>query len=230
MMVEISIKKTVYWLYGFVFALNAFGFVEKVIEKLLGYNNTELVRLFDVSEEANVTTWFSSLLLSLSALLLFLITKIKSRDNDPFFRHWAFISAIFLYLSLDESAKIHEMTIKPIRDLLHATGLLYYSWVILAIPILIGLALIYRKFVFSLPVHTRNQFILAAIVFLAGAIGFEMLGGLFYHVEISGVHLLSFLVTLEELFENLGVVIFISALLTYIKLLPRWSIIPLKFR
>lgn len=229
MMIEISIKKIVYWLYGLVFALNIVGFAGRVIEKLLGYDDTELVRLFDVAKEANVTSWFSSLLLSVSALLLFLISKIKFQERDNFSWHWAFISGVFLYLSLDESAKIHETSIEPVREFVHASGLFYYSWVIIAIPVIIGLALIYRKFVFSLPIRTRNQFILAAIIFLAGALGFEMLGGLFHEVEISGVHLISFLVTLEELFENLGVVVFISALLVYIKSLPHWSVIPIKF-
>ncbi len=229
MMVEISIKKTVYWLYGLVFALNTVGFAGRVIEKLLGYDDTELVRLFDVAKEANVTSWFSSFLLSVSALLLFLITKIKFQERDTFSRHWAFIACVFLYLSLDESARIHEATIEPVREFVHASGLFYYSWVIIAIPVIMGLALIYRKFVFSLPIRTRNQFILAAIIFMAGAIGFEMLGGLFHDVKISGVQLLSFTVTLEELFENLGVVVFISALLAYIKSFPDWSVIPIKF-
>ncbi|MEJ2487491.1 MAG: hypothetical protein P8Y68_17345, partial [Anaerolineales bacterium] len=55
------------------------------------------------------------------------------------------------------------------------------------------------------------------------ALGFEMFGGLFFKTEISGIHVLSFLITFEELLENLGVVVFISALLTYIRMQSNWK-------
>lgn len=229
MEIKISTKKIVFWLYGLVFALNMVGFAGRVIEKLLGYNNTVLVRFFDVTEEANITSWFSSTLLLISALLLFLIARKKHLETDRFARHWSFMSVVFLYLSMDETARIHESTIKPLRDIFNATGIFYYTWIIIAIPLIIVLAVVYLKFFLALPPSTRNQFFMAVVIFLSGALGFEILGGLFYDVEMSGVHLLSFIVTIEELLENLGVVVFISALFTYIKMQPSWKTIPIEF-
>lgn len=66
-------------------------------------------------------------------------------------------------------------------------------------------------------------------VFLAGALGFEMLSGFNYNVGVSGMYISSILVTLEELLGNLGVVVFISALLTYIKLQPNLKNTHLEF-
>jgi len=56
-------------------------------------------------------------------------------------------------------------------------------------------------------------------------LGFEMLGGFLYDVEISGMYLSSVLITFAELLENLGVVVFISALLTYIQMQANWKTI-----
>lgn len=70
-------------------------------------------------------------------------------------------------------------------------------------------------FIISLPSNTRNNVILAGILFVIGAVGFEMLEGLFRHSEIASMYLSSFFITIEELLENLGVVVFISTLLAY---------------
>jgi len=223
MKLQIPSKKIMVWLLGLTIGLNLFGFAARIIEKLLGYNNTEFVRLFDVGEEANVTSWFSSILLLLSAILLYFISRLKYLDKDSVAMHWTFLSYLFIFLSIDETATIHEMLIKPLREMFHLTGIFYYAWMIIAIPAVLLLAILYKRFVFSLPKNIRNQFILAVIIFLSGALGFEMLGGLFFKTEISGIHVLSFLITFEELLENLGVVVFISALLNYVKLQPNWK-------
>lgn len=217
MKLTISPKKITYWLFVIVVALNLFGFMARGIERLLGYNNTEFVRLFDVSEEANITAWFSSLLLLISAALLSVIAMAKSASAKPYSRHWGFLSLIFLYLSLDEAAKIHEITIKPLRALFNASGLFYYAWVIIAIPFILLLGFVFMRFVFDLPSRTRTQFVLAGVIFLTGALGFEMLGGYFLDKLVGGLSINPILVTFEEFFENFGIVIFISALLTYMK-------------
>ena len=215
--------KVSYWLFGFTIFLNFIGLAARVIERLLGYNNTELVRLVDVSEEANITSWFSSSLLLFSAIILLLIARLKLVEKDTYARHWAFLSFIFFFLSLDETASLHELTIRPLRSLFSTTGIFYYAWVIVAIPIVLSIGFLYLRFVFSLPGNTRNNFILAGFLFIVGAVGFEMVEGLYRHSEIAGMYLSSIFVTIEELLENLGVVVFIVALLAYIKLQPNWN-------
>ncbi len=223
MKLQIPSKKITTWLFGLTVGLNLLGFAARIIEKLLGYNDTELVRLVDVGAEANITSWYSSFLLLMSAILLYFISRLKYLDKDPLSKHWAFLSYLFIYLSIDETATIHEMLIKPMREIFHSSGIFYYAWIIIAIPLILLLAILYIRFFYSLPKNIRNQFVLAAILFLVGALGFEMLGGLFLKTEISGIHVLSFLITFEELLENLGVVVFIMALLTFIKMQTNWK-------
>lgn len=59
-------------------------------------------------------------------------------------------------------------------------------------------------------------FILSGVIFVSGAIGFELLGG--WQDDMHGRNNLLFCVlyTCEELFEMFGVVIFIYTLLSYI--------------
>lgn len=210
---------------GLALALNLIGLAARALEKLLGYDNTVFVRFVDVSREANITSWFSSVLLLIGALLILLIARLKNLEKDTFARHWAFMAYVFFFLSLDEAARIHEATIEPLRTFLNTSGIFYYAWVIIAIPVLLILTIFYAKFVFSLPGKTRNQFIFAAVLFLSGALGLEMLGGFWFDVEVNGLYLSSILITFEELLENLGVVVFISALLTYIQLQSDWKTI-----
>lgn len=77
--------------------------------------------------------------------------------------------------------------------------------------------LVFRKFIFSLPFRTKALFILAGAIYVGGAIGMESIGG--YIADTPGLHPAAYAVaaTIEELLEMLGVIIFIYALLSYIK-------------
>ena len=79
---------------------------------------------------------------------------------------------------------------------------------------MIGLA--YLKFVWALPKRTRLHFIMAGVIFLTGALGIEMLGA--READIYGYYtvIYSFLYSLEEMLEMLGIVLFIYALLSYL--------------
>lgn len=217
MRIKISIRKLITWLAIITLVLNGIGFVGRAVEHFLGYKETtEFVRLFHPAEEANITSWFSSLLLLFSAILLAIIAREKKTYDDPYRRHWFFLSLIFFYISLDEAAAIHEISIKPLRSLFGADGIFYFSWVIIAIPILLLLALLYFRFVFALPRSTCYEFILAGSIYIMGALGMEMLGGYFIHKKVLGIDIYPFEITIEELLENIGIVIFIYSLTSYI--------------
>ena len=84
-------------------------------------------RLFDVNKEANIPTWFSSLLLVLNAFVLGIIAVRTKAQQGPYHTQWFVLAAIFLYLSIDESALLHEMTEKPVRSALGTSGYLYFA-------------------------------------------------------------------------------------------------------
>jgi hypothetical protein len=168
-----------------------------------------------VDGEGNIPTWYSAALLLISCLLLFAIARVHRHNGLGFVRHWLILSLVFLYLSLDETSQLHELSIPPIRSAFGTTGLLYYGWIVPAGICVALLVLSYRRFLRNLPTRTRNLFLLAGAVFVGGAIGIEAVSGL--HASVHGEESLSYhlIITVEELLEMSGVVLFIYALMDY---------------
>jgi hypothetical protein len=92
----------------------------------------------------------------------------------------------------------------------------FFAWVIpySLLVLLVGVA--YLRFVFRLPPFVRDRVLLAGFVFVAGALGLEIVES--YYYSQSGVKDLNFaiLTTLEESMEMFGILLFIYALLHYI--------------
>ena len=65
-----------------------------------------IIRMFYLDGEANIPTWFQSTLLLFSSFLLATIWSETKETRS--YRYWGSLSKIFLLLSLDEAAFIHE--------------------------------------------------------------------------------------------------------------------------
>jgi MFS family permease len=180
------------------------------------------VRMFYFDDENNIPTYFSAFILLISAALLKIIALFKKKKNEIYSSHWTLLSFIFLYLSIDESASIHELLIIPLRTKFHLSGIFYFSWVIVGIVVGLIFLIFYYKFLLSLPSNTKYRFILAGIFYVCGAIGMELIGGAYSSknliTEIS-THDLNYAVitSIEESLEIIGILIFIYALLNYIQ-------------
>jgi hypothetical protein len=161
-----------------VVALNLIGLIGRGIENYLGYERTTpFVRLFHVTGEGNITSWFSSLLLLFSAIVLLVVAKACSSQGGPYVRHWFVLFIIFAFLALDEAASIHELSIDPLRNLLNLSGIFHFAWVIIAIPLVLLFVIVYIRFLFHLPKDTRWLFIAAGLLYVFGAMGMDMVAG-----------------------------------------------------
>lgn len=178
-----------------------------------------LVPLFDFNTEANIPTFYSSLaLLSCSILLTFISLKHKRHGSS--YIPWVGLSIIFLFLSIDEIAAIHESMNDSLQQILNASGLLYFAWIIpygIALLLILG---IYLKFLTNLPRKFLYLFMISGAIFVSGAIGIESVCG-WYCESLGGGHgldtlLYAVLYTCEEFLEMLGIVFFIYTLLLYI--------------
>lgn len=127
------------------------------------------------------------------------------------------MSLLFYYISVDEAAKIHEISIIPLRNFFGASGFFYLAWVIVAIPVILLLALLYYRFVFALPRSIRLQIIVAGGLYITGGLGMEMLAAYYRNKRLGQWDIVPFLITLEEFLENVGIVVFIFALTSYMK-------------
>ena len=192
------------------------------------FNAGPFVKLFDLKREGNIPTFFSASTLLLCSALLAIIAFAKKKEDAPYRLHWKALSVIFLSLSLDEAAELHEMTIKPLRSALNASGFLHYTWVILGIVFSLIVVLAYLRFLADLPRKTRNLFLVAGALFIGAALGMEMISGYYFSSYGSQPLPLSPLCNfrlnlaklwaVEELLEMLGIVVFIYALMSYISL------------
>ena len=191
-------------------------FIGVIIQHYSGHDYIYgLIPLFDVNEEANIPTFYSTVALLFATALLSIIA-ISHRRNGSAYKYWVGLAIIFLFISIDEFASIHELLSPSTRETLHTSGLLHFAWVIPYGIAFIAFGIAYLKFLIRLPKDIMILFIISGAVFISGAIGFEMISA--KRNEIYGYHEFIFLLygMCEEFLEMLGVALFIYTLLTYI--------------
>ena len=175
-----------------------------------------LRRLLDFNGEANAPAWFSSLLLLLGSALLAVVAHEGRATGNRFFAHWAVLALIFLFLALDEAAAVHEKVIDPVRDAFGAGGALLHAWII---PYVLGLTLllvVYLPFLRALPARTLRLVLAAAAVYLAGAVGMEMVGGyLWDRLPVRDVPIIA-VMAIEETLEMVGLALFAYGILDHL--------------
>lgn len=133
-----------------------------------------LASSFSLSEEANVPTWYSSVLLFSCALLLWGHAVQAQRTPTPRWTwHWRGLALTFLAISMDEVASFHER----INATAHLGGALYYAWVIPFGAAVIVVGVFCLPFLAALPRPTRLRFVAAGALYVGGALGVELILG-----------------------------------------------------
>lgn len=196
-------------------------YAEYVLSNILGMESdtapARLLDLFSVNLEESLPTWYSSTNLFVAACLLAWIALGKREQAGSDRRSWAGLGLIFLYLSMDEGAAIHESFSGPLQDAFNTSGFLEFGWIILGIPLVILFGVVYLRFWLRLSSPTRPLLAIAGLLYVGGAIGIESISANQYSMDGGSSFLYLAIATLEELFEMLGVVVFIYALLDYLK-------------
>ncbi len=217
-MIDLSPKRVIKFLICIIIGLSITSIIGQFFEYYIQNNSQELIDKLNVDGEYTIPSLFSSFSLLSCSIILGFISRKKWQNNDKYTGRWIGLSVIFFYLALDETISLHEQLIHPLRKLLNATGIFYYTWVIPGLILVIAVVLIYWKFVQALPPKIKYLFFLSGIFYVGGVIGIEMLGGYYAYLYDTNNFIYEILVTIEEFFEMLGVVVFIYALLSYIKL------------
>jgi hypothetical protein len=175
-----------------------------------------LVDLFYLDEENSVPTWYQSAVFLLAAGLLTIIGLGARSSGAPFATHWLVLAAICIGLSLDEVASLHERTISPLYLSLRLTGIWSPGWVILGMAAVAIVALLYLRFFLHLSRADQLQIAAAAIVFVGGSIGVEMMtAGMFDTTDVAWKKSFDYvlMVQVEEGLEMAGLLIFVDFLL-----------------
>lgn len=164
--------------------------------------------------ENNVPTWYASITLFLCSSLLSIIAIEKRAESDSYWLHWVILSFIFICISIDEMASLHNLFGKVLN--LNTEGIFFFSWVVIGIPLVIILMLVYYRFLFHLPHNILRLFLLSGSLFVGGALGMELFDG--WYASRHGTENITYwlLTSIEETLEMTGIAVFIYSLLAYI--------------
>lgn len=217
-MITIAPKRVAVFLACIIVCLTLASLAVNFSAYVLGHGRLfGLVNLFNVDAEANIPTWYASVSLMVCSGLLAAIAQIQSHESATKASDWRTLAGIFLFLSIDELASLHELLIDPVRDTLGVTGIFYFAWVIPYSVLVVLLGIRFLKFLTHLPAQTRRSFILAGALYVGGALGMEMIDGLYASVYGKANFTYAVMTNIEEFLEMLGIVVFIHSLLVYLK-------------
>lgn len=213
----ISARRVLLTLLAVVGALVVAELAAQFIRFQLGHDYAKgFVPLFSVDSETNIPAWFSTILLFASSLLLGVIAATRHAEGGRFAGRWALLAACFFLMSADEAAAMHELLVDPLRELLALDGLFYFSWVVVGLVLVAIIGIYLLPLLKTLAGTWRKLFLLAAALYLTGALGLEMVSGAYVEVQGRGNVTYAMLALVEETLEMLGLSVFLYGLLRYI--------------
>jgi hypothetical protein len=184
----------------------------------LGYHSMfGLNKSFNMGSEYGVPAFASALFILLAGLTAALIAAHERQRTGAL--RWKVLSAIFLFLAVDEASRLHEAG----GDLFHflerhgvARNILGLgsTWIyIYALPLL-GFAVYMLPLLRMVPPDVALGFVASGAAYVLGAVVVEDIGtkhGLVYGKDLND----ELFVGVEETLEMLGIALFLRALLTY---------------
>ena len=220
MVVDFPLKRIAKALFALVIVLSILHTASLLLHD--AYNNqiTELlVEKFSFDLERNFPTYFSSLILFSSSVLFFLIGS--ARKNNPGennHKYWLGLGLVFLFLSADEAAHIHEhLDTDLIWGAYEAVGLLAWPWVLIYGGLVGFFVLAYFKFWLRLPSPFKWSYFATGAVYVGSALGFEMLEAFEYSTnQDTRTSTYYVLVSLEEFFEMSAIVFLVFINMKYL--------------
>ncbi|MEO0513799.1 MAG: hypothetical protein AAF086_00705 [Planctomycetota bacterium] len=175
-----------------------------------------LVRKFSFDLEMTVPAWFSTLLIAAAA---WICTRLAYRawvGRERGRVGWVIFAAGLWFVSVDENISIHEMLIHPMSELIGRSGVFYFGWIVVYVPLLLIFVWLVWPAVASMQRDARRWCVIAGVTFVGGAVGCEMVGGLFYEqMDDSEWNKVAYFVTVsvEESLEMVGMTFLIRGLM-----------------
>lgn len=176
---------------------------------------------FSLTDESNIPTWYSAVLLfsvSLSSLLIYFF-EIKTQGSDhPWHSFWLGFGCVYCFLSLDEVARIHEI----------CDEMTVFKWIVYYAPLAglyFGICTRYFLGIRKNDKSLRNLVLGGMIIYASGAMLMELISYLFHPLPPV---LQQTEIVLEEGFEILGTIIVLMGCLQelqrlFLSAIARWE-------
>jgi hypothetical protein len=216
--IELKPKKVAQFLLALAFCFILAHLAGQLAEINLG--STFGLSVFNPEEERSIPRFYSSVLLLLCSVLLLIIAMRNKEESPRNFLYWLGLAPFFLFLAITENTALHESLATPIRSALNVSKIQFYAWIYGILVII--LPALYLKFFLGLPRKTMILFIIGGSTFIAGAFALDLVVA--YLGKSSGHHTAAYigLATLEAVFEMVGIIIFVYALLCYMHAELKW--------
>ncbi|RDV14236.1 hypothetical protein DXT99_15705 [Pontibacter diazotrophicus] len=178
-----------------------------------------LYNQFHLGLEGNLSTYFSTFNLALASILSYVVYSTGKKATY----HWLYLSLLFLFLSIDESAQLHEtfggLAGSKFNSYLdEVPPFLSWAWMVPYAVFTLLVGLYFFKFTLKLPVKTRSLFYLSGCIYVFAALGLEFCEAHFDTLYGPDNVVNKFLFPIEEFLEMVGIIIFNYALLDYLML------------
>ena len=168
-----------------------------------------LFPLFNFDREQNIPTLFSVTLLFAAALNLHWLHTTIEYGCIVMKRIGGLAPLVLALLAVDEFGSIHERIGGSLSHYVESSGAFAHSWLLVYVPLLLILAPVGCAWLRTLPSHLRLRLVYAGGLYLAGAVGLEMVSGLAMESSEFSIAMQSTLVfglmTVEELLEMSGI-------------------------
>ena len=197
-----------------VFALAAASALAQVVGYHLGEPWLGVVDMFDANVEANFPTLFSTAALACSCALAAAIAVSERGGQDS--RRWSALAGLFAFAAIDETVSVHEEFREPVESLVSTGGLLSDPWVVAGAVLAAAVGAYFRALVRRLPPPVRRLAITGVLVFAGASLGVESVSNMLANRSDVSSLAADLVGTVSELFEMVGVVLIIQALLLYI--------------
>lgn len=105
-----------YWKLGLLFVaglsvIAGLGALYHYMPRLAAHTSDGTIAAFDLDCEGSLGTWFSSVMLGMTALVCWLVFSVRRHKADDYhgrYRLWLWAGLVFLVMSIDEAASLHE--------------------------------------------------------------------------------------------------------------------------
>lgn len=199
------------------FALVMLGFAALAFASLVAISGFVppmrlLLKFFDVASEANLWTWANVAVLLSAAHVHLLAAYARWWRHAPGVAGWALTALLMAGLSLDDLAGLHER-LEPLGEALGGgSGLTHFAWLVPGSAIALATLALFAVLVRNVEGRARLYLLAGILVFFAGAVGMEAVGGYALSQLGSGVNVTYVLLFhVEEMLEATGAALLLSA-------------------
>lgn len=175
------------------------------------------LRWFDVNSERNVPTAWSALLLLSSSVTAALLALRRGRA-DRARAGWLLVALAAAYLALDESLELHERLNDVGRTF--TDDRLHFAWVVPGVVAAAAVGLVLLRQLQTQSAEVRRRLVLAAAVYLGGAVVVESVSGQVLRA-FGGGRAYVVVTSVEEGLEMAGAALLLAALLCELREVKR---------